>query len=137
MTPSSPGQSALRRAEFQAFEYHADDRGRRPLTEWRGRRPRGRICVRPGGQPEGPLPTAIEERGLRLTGSRCGDFRRALTLLEADSELASRLGVFVTHRLPASRLQGALRLARSPDCIQVVLNHSELEEAAQAPEASG
>jgi threonine dehydrogenase-like Zn-dependent dehydrogenase len=88
-------------------------------------RPRGRICLYGRSGDDGPLLGAIRNRGLELSASRCGDFRRALTLLECDSELASRLPGLVTHRMPARQLPEALDLARSPDCIKIVLDHPE------------
>ncbi len=95
-------------------------------------RPRGRICIYGGKPGDGPVLSAIRERGLTLSGSRCGDFRRALDLLASDSELATRLSSLVTHRLPAQRLPQALKLARSPECIKVVLHHPPREQTTDA-----
>jgi threonine dehydrogenase-like Zn-dependent dehydrogenase len=86
-------------------------------------RPRGRICILGEGGRRGPLLQAIGRRGLRLSTSRCGDFKQTLELLEADAELRERLSALVTHRLPAGDLARALELARSPGCIKVVLHH--------------
>ena len=88
-------------------------------------RPRGRVCLYGPSRDEGPLLGAIRNRGLELSASRCGDFRRALALLENDPELASCLPGLVTHRMSAQRLPEALELARSPDCIKIVLEHPE------------
>ena len=90
-------------------------------------RPRGRICIRNPQGESGPLVRALCQRGLRLSGSRCGDFRKALPLLESDSALRACLAQLVTHRLPAHELPRALRLAREPGCIKIVLAHPETE----------
>ena len=92
-------------------------------------RPRGRICIRNPQVESGPLGRALVQRGLRLSGSRCGNFRKALPLLESDSALRGCLAQLVTHRLAAGELPQALRLAREPGCIKIVLAHPESEAA--------
>ena len=96
-------------------------------------RPRGLICIHEGPIAGGPLLGAIRRRGLRLSASRCGDFRRALALLESDAELAARLPGLITHRLPAEQLPEALALARTPGAIKVVVEHREGGAAAGTP----
>jgi len=90
-------------------------------------RPRGQICTRAGGARTGPLLHALHQRKLRLSTSRCGDFEKALALLVADDELAQRLPALITHRVPATRLPEALALARTPECIKVVIEHAETQ----------
>jgi len=90
-------------------------------------RPRGTIFLH-GGTPidpaGSPLADAIVGRGLRVSTSRCGDFRTALTLLDRDAALREALAGVVTHHLPATRLADAMRLARSPEAVKVVVEHA-------------
>ena len=67
---------------------------------------------------------AVVGRGLRLTSSRCGDFRAALDLLSSDNELC-RIGErLVTHHFNANELQKAFEVAGSRACIKAVVSHS-------------
>lgn len=89
-------------------------------------RPRGLILLHPQARPDPvihPLAHAVVGRGLGVAGSRCGDFREALWLLESDAALRAALAGLITHRLPAARLAEAMRLARSPEAIKVVIEH--------------
>ncbi|MBW2231210.1 MAG: alcohol dehydrogenase catalytic domain-containing protein [Deltaproteobacteria bacterium] len=91
-------------------------------------RPEGEIWIRPGtgaGAAASPLVAAIAGRGLRLSSSRCGSFHDALALLEHDAELRTALRRLITHRFPASALEEALRTARGPDCIKVLVEHPD------------
>ena len=63
---------------------------------------------------------AIDERGLRLTSSRCGDFRAALTLL-CQSDLFDLGEQMVTHELSTRDMNQAFDIAASPDCIKAVV----------------
>lgn len=89
-------------------------------------RPRGSVLVHPSAEPCGSaLLIAVMTRGLRLSSSRCGDFRAALALLEGDAELR-RIGErLVTHRFGAERLAEAFAVARSRACIKAVVTHSD------------
>ena len=86
-------------------------------------RPRGRIEVARVSPADGPLLKGLEKRNLRLSTSRCGSFRDALSLLESDPELATQLPRLITHHLPAERLADAFEIAQSPESIKVVVNH--------------
>lgn len=89
-------------------------------------RPRGAILHRMAAGAEAEPATAIGSalaRGVRVGTSRCGDFTQALALLERDPALRSGLARLVTHHLPARRLADALRIARGPDAIKVVVEH--------------
>jgi len=93
-------------------------------------RPRGTIALHArwrGGAETQPIADAVVRRGLRLSTSRCGDFREAVGLLAADATLRDALAPLVTHRLPAERLAEALRLARSPEAVKVVVEHPAAE----------
>lgn len=91
----------------------------RPLV-----RPRGGLLLHPDIDPQGAsLVRAIAGRGLRVSTSRCGDFRRALDLMEKDPELREAMRGLVTHRLPADRLAEAFSLATRPEAIKVVIEH--------------
>jgi threonine dehydrogenase-like Zn-dependent dehydrogenase len=90
----------------------------RPLV-----RPRGQIWLHPDAATAGsPLLAAVATRGLRLSSSRCGDFRLALELLQkpALQGLGERL---VTHRFDAAGLDRAFEVARSRACIKAVVAH--------------
>ena len=89
-------------------------------------RPRGTILVLPDARfDDSPLLAAVAQRGLRLSSSRCGDFRRALALLAGDPDLR-RIGErLVTHRFAAGELPRAFEVARSRECIKAVVVHSD------------
>jgi threonine dehydrogenase-like Zn-dependent dehydrogenase len=87
-------------------------------------RPRGTIWIHPAAKSgTSRLLAAIAERGLRLSSSRCGDFRAALELMAADARLR-RLGErLVTHRFAGDALPRAFETARSSACIKAVVEH--------------
>lgn len=90
----------------------------RPLV-----RPRGEIWLHPNAETSGsPLLAAVAQRGLRLSSSRCGDFRLALEQLATPAlqGLGDRL---VTHRFDAGELAQAFEVARSRECIKAVVRH--------------
>jgi threonine dehydrogenase-like Zn-dependent dehydrogenase len=80
-------------------------------------RPRGAVLVHPDANVlDSVLLQAVVGRGLRLTSSRCGDFRAALDLLASDSELR-RIGErLVTHHFAANELKEAFDVAGSRAC---------------------
>jgi threonine dehydrogenase-like Zn-dependent dehydrogenase len=89
-------------------------------------RPRGEIQLLgdAGAPDDGALVHAIRERDLRLSGSRCGDFREALELMRHDDTLR-RLGeLMVTHHFDAGDLARAFETARSRAAIKVVVDHA-------------
>jgi threonine dehydrogenase-like Zn-dependent dehydrogenase len=94
-------------------------------------RPRGEFWIRPpvasktGNSLEGPLVEAVSLRGLRVSSSRCGDFRQALKLLSADPVLAGISQVLITGRFPATQIQEAFSEARSPQCIKAIVRHPD------------
>jgi threonine dehydrogenase-like Zn-dependent dehydrogenase len=86
-------------------------------------RPRGTILVADVGQTKAGLISPILERGITISTSRCGDFRRALPILQALLEGGLDLGAILTDTLPASELPSAFERARSPGSIKVVVTH--------------
>ena len=91
-------------------------------------RPRGEILVHPD-TPLGSstLLDAVVKRGLRLSSSRCGDFREALDLIAEDPDL-QRIGErLVTHHFDARDLGQAFAVASSRACIKAVVTHAEDE----------
>ena len=89
-------------------------------------RPRGQILVHADAETgASPLLRAVRERDLRLSSSRCGDFREALALLMAQPELR-RIGErLVTHRFAAVELPEAFAVARTRACIKAVIAHGD------------
>ena len=95
-------------------------------------RPRGLIWLHPERRDvtrQHAVAHALIERDLAISTSRCGDFGLALALLDADATLRAGLARLVTHHLPASRLDEAFALARSPEAIKVVVDHDEAPDA--------
>jgi threonine dehydrogenase-like Zn-dependent dehydrogenase len=91
-----------------------------------------RSLVRPGGSilvhgmaagDISPLVRAVVDRGLRISSSRCGDFRPALDLLANDPGLCRQIEQLVTHRFGAGDLARAFDVARSRECIKAVVEH--------------
>jgi hypothetical protein len=92
-----------------------------------------RSLVRPGGKilmhgvargEISPLVRAVADRGLRLSSSRCGDFRPALDLLANDPGLCRQVEQLITHRFGATELGRAFEVARSRGCIKAVIDHA-------------
>jgi threonine dehydrogenase-like Zn-dependent dehydrogenase len=86
-------------------------------------RPTGRILVADAGQARAGLLSPILERGIKIGTSRCGDFRRALPIMQTLLEKGIDLGAIVTETLPAGELPRAFERARSPGNIKVVVVH--------------
>jgi threonine dehydrogenase-like Zn-dependent dehydrogenase len=82
-------------------------------------RPRGLVLLVIDA-PLQTLDTAVAERGLVVSTSRCGDFRAALDLLPETPDLAAHL---VTATFPATRLGDAFAAAASPAHLKVVVTH--------------
>ncbi|MBI1817756.1 MAG: alcohol dehydrogenase catalytic domain-containing protein [Deltaproteobacteria bacterium] len=99
----------------------------RPLTSVeRGLvRARGTILVADVDQPRDGLLAALLDKGLRISTTRCGDFRAAIALLaDPVGGLGHQLGeLMVTDVLPAARLAEAFAIAASPRSIKVVVTH--------------
>lgn len=87
-------------------------------------RPMGEIAVMRSEATDGALITALIQRKLRLSTSRCGDFHQALKMMTSDRELASCLPLLISHHLTADRLAEALQLAGSRDSLKVVVDHA-------------
>jgi threonine dehydrogenase-like Zn-dependent dehydrogenase len=88
-------------------------------------RARGSILVADVRQPRDGLLAAVLDRGLRLTTTRCGDFRAALDVLtDPAHDLRERLGTAMVSRLlPADRLAEAFAAAAGPDHLKVLVTH--------------
>jgi threonine dehydrogenase-like Zn-dependent dehydrogenase len=88
-------------------------------------RPRGTIAVLDVGQSRTGLLEGILGKGLRITTTRCGDFRPAIDLLsDPATDLGQRLGErMVTGRFPAVRLAEALAAAAAPRSVKVLVTH--------------
>lgn len=86
-------------------------------------RPRGTVFVLEAAHVDGALLAAVVARDLRLTSSRCGDFRQALALLAADADLCHIGERLITDHFAASDLSRAFAVARSRSCIKAVVEH--------------
>lgn len=87
-------------------------------------RPRGTIVVpRSIASTGSALLRAIAEDGLRITTSRCGDFRAALPAF-ASAAASGRLAYFVRTMLPAERLRDGYAAARARGAGKVVMVHA-------------
>jgi threonine dehydrogenase-like Zn-dependent dehydrogenase len=86
-------------------------------------RPRGTILLADVIQPRAGLLAPILRRGITISTSRCGDFRRALPAMQTLLGKGIDLGAIVTETLPASELPRAFDRARSPGNIKVVVAH--------------
>jgi len=86
-------------------------------------RPRGTILLADVAQPKTGLLAPILERGIKISTSRCGDFRRALPALQTLLEQGIDLGAMVTDTLSIRELPHAFERARSPGSIKVVVVH--------------
>ena len=85
-------------------------------------RPRGTIVLYPNEVFTGsPITKAIMDRGLKLTSSRCGDFRTALSLMAADPGLLEIGNRLITHQFSAEHLTQAFATAASTKCIKAVV----------------
>jgi threonine dehydrogenase-like Zn-dependent dehydrogenase len=94
----------------------------RPASAPRGLvRPRGLLVVAPDAERDSSLLTAVLQKGLRLSSSRCGDLRAALPVLAEMADLGSRL---VTARVPAHALPAAWAAARARSG-KVVVTHPD------------
>ena len=98
------------------------------LRPWPGQeeslvRARGEISISRASDADGPLVIALSQRNLRLSTSRCGDFKEALALLGTDAELVTCLPQLITHRLRADQLGEALETAQRPESIKVIVEH--------------
>ncbi len=88
--------------------------------------PRGTIWIHPAAKTSGTaLLAEIVERGLRLSSSRCGDFKAAIDLMAADADLRALGKRLVTHRFTGDSLAEAFETARSPDCLKAVVVHAD------------
>ncbi|MDH5178608.1 MAG: alcohol dehydrogenase catalytic domain-containing protein [Gammaproteobacteria bacterium] len=76
-------------------------------------KPLGTIYMLPDKeQTDTALGVALHQRGIRIAGSRCGSFRRAIDLLERDRQTALLLNeCFISHEFPLGEIGGAFELA--------------------------
>jgi threonine dehydrogenase-like Zn-dependent dehydrogenase len=100
----------------------------RVLRPWPDReqgiiKPTGRILVADVGQARIGLLSPMLEGGIKIGTSRCGDFHRALVIMQTLLEKGIDLGAIVTETLPAGKLPAAFERARSPGNIKVVVVH--------------
>ncbi len=86
-------------------------------------RPTGTILVVDAGRQKSGILAPILDRGLRISTSRCGDFRRAIPAMVRLFEERVDLGLLVTDTFPVEELPAAFERARSPESIKIVVDH--------------
>lgn len=71
-----------------------------------------------------PIDDALSRRAIEIRTSRCGDFRRALSLLEENPAIGEALQRnMITHVFPLSDINKAFEVARhSEQCIKVLID---------------
>lgn len=102
------------------------DRVIRPASATSLIKPTGAILLTLGERKGEPLEEALD-RGLEIHTSRCGDFRKALTVLKEQPEIARVLEEhMITHQYPLSRINHAFEVASdSRKSIKVIIDASE------------
>lgn len=86
-------------------------------------RPGGMIFYAGHGPETVPLLRQLQQKKLRLSSSRCGDFDAAIDLLASDEALRQLGAKMITHRYPAARLADAFAAAAGKECVKAVVNH--------------
>jgi threonine dehydrogenase-like Zn-dependent dehydrogenase len=66
----------------------------------------------------------VQQKNLRLSSSRCGDFAAAIELLTSDEALRDLGAQMITHRFPADQLANAFEAAAAKACITAVVTHA-------------
>ncbi|MFT7620028.1 MAG: threonine dehydrogenase-like Zn-dependent dehydrogenase [Planctomycetota bacterium] len=84
--------------------------------------PRGRIRIDRLGTFQSPLLLHIVERELIVSSSRCGDFAKALKLMNRNGKMRSLGAALVSHRFAREDLAAAMSCAASQDAIKVVVD---------------
>eukprot|EP00667_Euglena_gracilis_P007802 EG_transcript_7886 len=96
-----------------------------PGEELAAIRPRGAILLVDGLAPDAsPLFDAVAHRGLEVHTSRCGDFQRALELLDANPALQATMRAMVTHHYPLADIAEAFAVAADSSQSIKVLVHT-------------
>ena len=95
-----------------------------PTSEDSLLRPGGRLFVHPrAGDSAAPLLRQVARRGLRVSSSRCGDFRAVLDLLAKDPGLREIGPRLISHRFGPDRLARAFEVAASSEALKLSLIH--------------
>ena len=88
-------------------------------------RPRGVILLHPTMDPDGSqLLAAVLRQGLRLSSSRCGDFRSAISLMAADPAVSALGEKLITNRFAARHIPESFVAACSAACLKAVVEHA-------------
>ncbi|HHI80994.1 MAG TPA: hypothetical protein ENK02_13585 [Planctomycetes bacterium] len=121
---SLPGPDGVPGADLVVVDRSSNiDQAIRPI---RGRelsllRPGGSILLRKNEAEKSSLYRAVDDRGIRLGSSRCGNFEEALALLVGDPQLQFLGEILVDHHFFAGQLEEAFAAASSSACIKAVI----------------
>ena len=123
---SFPGSEGLHGADLVVVDRSAHvDQAIRPIRgqELSMLRPGGAILLLKNEAEKSSLYRAIDDHGLVLSSSRCGDFEEALALLAEDSQLQNLGEVLVDHHYDPAQLSEAFVAAASTACVKAIIRH--------------
>jgi hypothetical protein len=132
---AGPPTGTLPRADVAVVDSLAmADRALRPRSDHE------RSLVKPGAEIQylarersqnSSLGSAIAQKGLRISTSRCGDFGQALRLLEEVPWLQRLAEQLVTHHFDATELGRAFAVAADQDSVKVLVHQHEKPRAGE------
>ena len=124
-----PGEGGLYGADLVVVDQSRNlDQVIRPIRgkELSMLRPGGTIYLRANKEEKSSLYRAVDDRGISLSSSRCGDFEEALALLAEDSELQNLGECLIDHHFSPKDLAEAFAAAASPTCVKAVIRHGSI-----------
>ncbi len=121
-----PGGEGLHGADLVVVERSQHlDQAIRPIRgqELSMLRPGGAILLLGNEAEKSSLYRAVDDRGIFVSSSRCGDFEEALALLAEDSQLQNLGEILVDHHFVPAQLSEAFAASTSPACVKAVIRH--------------
>ncbi len=99
-----------------------------PPEEYSILRARGAVLLAPGSADDSLLYRSVTERGIAVHTSRCGDFRRALAILEQSPQIAQAIQKYmITDRYDLPRIQEAFDRAADSRSIKVIVQTGTIQ----------